>query len=137
MTTASVSSGTRPTDATRWRSIRADLVFWTVAGAVVAALSGQLGDWWNVSRSALLTGGLSFVVLGIALLLGLNRSRPTPRRLVASFAVTNFLLAPIVWAVALFGWSPLSAAGDWALTAAGAVMLVLGIWQLTALRRRG
>ncbi len=84
----------------------------------------------------LLTGGLSFVVFGVVLLLGLNRIRPTPRGLVASFAVTNFLLAPLVWAAAFFGWLPLSAAGNWALADAGAVMLVLGVWQLSALRRR-
>ena len=83
----------------------------------------------------LLAGGLSFVVLGVVLLIGLNRTRPTPRGLLAGFVVTNFLLAPIVGAAALFGWLPLSAAGNWALADAGAVMLVLGVWQLTALRR--
>jgi hypothetical protein len=124
------------TDVGRWRSIRADLVFWTLAGAVVAALSGQLADWWNVPRSALLGGGLAFLVVGVVLLFGLNRIRPTTGGLVASFVVTNFLLAPIVWAAAFFGWLRLSAAGNWALADAGVVMLVLGIWQLTALRRR-
>ena len=83
----------------------------------------------------LLAGGLSFVVLGVILLLSLNRVRPTPRGLVASFVVTNFLLVPIVGAAALFGWLPLSAAGNWALADAGVVMLVLGVWQLTALQR--
>ena len=83
----------------------------------------------------LLACGLSFVVLGVILLPGLNRIRPTPRGLVASFVVTNFLLAPIVWAAALFDWLPLSATGNWALADAGVVMLVLGVWQLTALQR--
>jgi hypothetical protein len=135
MTSTSFSVPARRSDDTRWRSIRADLVFWTVAGAVVAALDRPLGDWWNVPRAVLLAGGLSFVVLGVILLLGLNRTRPTPRGLVASFVVTNFLLAPIVWAAAFFDWLPLSAAGNWALADAGVVMLVLGVWQLTALLR--
>jgi hypothetical protein len=83
----------------------------------------------------LLSGGLIFVILGPILVLGLNRMRPT-RGLVAGFVVTNFLLAPLAWAAAWFGWLGLSHAGNWALVAAGAVMLVLGAWQLTALRRR-
>jgi hypothetical protein len=136
MTTTAISTRSRQADYPRWRSIRADLVFWTVAGAFVAALNRPIGDWWNISHAVLLAGGLSFVVLGVILLPGLNRIRPTPRGLVASFVVTNFLLAPIVWAAAIFGWLRLSAAGNWALADAGVVMLVLGIWQLTALRRR-
>jgi hypothetical protein len=136
MTSTSISTRSRQLDQPRWRSIRADLVFWTLAGAAVAALSGRLGDWWNVPRSALLDGGLAFLVIGVVLLFGLNRIRPTTGGLVASFVVTNFLLAPIVWAAAFFGWLRLSAAGNWALADAGVVMLVLGIWQLTALRRR-
>jgi hypothetical protein len=135
MTTASISTRTRPTDATRWRSIRADLIFWTVAGAVVAALSGPFSEWWNVPRADLLIGGLAFLVAGPPLLFGLNRIRPTSRALVLGFAVTNLLLAPIVWAAAFFGWLSLSAAGNWALADAGAVMLALGVWQLTASRR--
>ena len=136
MTTAAISPRTRPTDATRWRSIRADLVFWTVVGAVVAALSGRLGDWWNVPRVALLIGGLAFLVIGPALLFGLNRILPTPRGLVLGFGVSNLLLAPTLWATASLGELPLSAAGNWALAGAGDVALVLGIWQLTTLRRR-
>jgi hypothetical protein len=135
MTSTAISARSRQADYPRWRSIRADLVFWTVAGAVVAALDRPLGDWWSVPRAVLLAGGLSFVVLGVVLLLALSRTRPTPRGLVAGFVVTNFLLAPIVWAAALFGWLPLSAAGNWALADAGVVMLVLGVWQLTALLR--
>jgi hypothetical protein len=49
--------------------------------------------------------------------------------------VSNLLLAPIMWAAALLSWLPLSAAGNWALADGGAVALVLGVWQLTALRR--
>jgi len=136
MTSASISTRSRQIDQPRWRSIRADLVFWTVVGAVVAALSGRLSDWWNVSRSVLLVGGLAFAVLGPILLLGLNRVRPTTGALVAAFVVTNFLLAPVTLAGAFLGWLRLSVAGNWALADAGVVMLVLGIWQLTALRRR-
>jgi len=83
----------------------------------------------------LLDAGLVFVVLGPILLLGINKMRPT-RGLVAGFVVTNFLLAPLAAAAAWFGWLGLSRAGDWALADAGLIMLVLGVWQLTALRRR-
>jgi hypothetical protein len=130
MTSTSIST------TSRWQSIRADLVFWTVAGGVVAALSRPLADWWHVPRAVLLDGGLAFLVLGPVLLFGLNRVRPTTGPLVAAFVVTNFLLAPVTLAAAFLGWLPLSVAGNWALADAGAVMLVLGIWQLTALRRR-
>jgi hypothetical protein len=135
MTSTSIPTRSRPTDVARWRSIRADLVFWTVVGAVVAVLDRPLGDWWNVPRTTLLVGGLSFLVGGVGLLFGLSRLRPTPRALVAGFGVSNLLLAPIMWAAALFGWLPLSVAGNWALADAGAVALGLGVWQLTALRR--
>jgi hypothetical protein len=133
MTNASISVTT--TDRTRWAPVRADLVFWTVMGGVVAALDRQLGAWWNVPRTTLLVGGLSFLLVGPILLLGLSRLRPTPPALVAGFGVSNLLLAPTMWAAALFGWLPLSAAGNWALADAGAVALGLGIWQLTAIRR--
>ena len=104
-------------------------------GGVVAALSGPLGDWWNVPRAELFGGGSAFLVAGIALLFGLHRIRPTSRGLVLGFGVSNLLLVPTLWAAALGGWLPLSAAGNWALAGAGDVALVLGIWQLTALRR--
>jgi hypothetical protein len=129
------STSLRPTDSARRRPLRADLVFWTSAGAVVAALSGRLAHWWGVPRAVLLDGGLTFAILGPILVLGFNRMRPT-RGLVASFVVTNFLLAPLAVAAAWFDWLRLSAAGNWALADAAAVMLVLGVWQLTALRRR-
>jgi hypothetical protein len=135
MTTASISTRTHPTDATRWRSICADLVFWTVVGGVVTAFSGPLGDWWNVPRAELLIGGLAFLAAGPALLFGLNRIRPTSRGLVLGFGVSNLLLVPTLWALALRGLLPLSTAGNWALAGAGDVALVLGVWQLTALRR--
>jgi hypothetical protein len=114
--------------------VRADLVFWTSAGAVIAALSAPLARWWDVPRQVLLDGGLAFVILGPAMLLGLNRIRAT-RGLVAAFVVTNFGLAPLAWAAAWFGWLGLSRAGSWALADAGLVMLALGAWQLSALRR--
>lgn len=134
MTTTSISTTSRHVDLPRWRSIRADLVFWTAAGAVVAALSRPLADWWSAPRAVLLDGGLAFLVGGIGLLFALYRARPTPRRLVAGFVVTNLLLAPITLAAAAFDWLGLSRAGNWALADAAAVMLVLGVWQLTALR---
>lgn len=133
MTTTAISR--HDTDSARRRSLRADLVFWTAAGAVVAAVSGPLAHWWGVPRAVLLDGGLAFAVLGPILLLGINKLRPT-RGLVAAFVVTNFLLAPLAWAAAWFGWLGLSRAGDWAVADAGLAMLVLGVWQLTALRRR-
>jgi hypothetical protein len=136
MTSTSISADPRHTDSARRRSLRADLVFWTAAGAVVAALSGPLAQWWHVSRAVLLVGGLSFAVFGPVLLLGLNRIHRVSGGLVAGFVVSNFLLAPITAAAACFGWVGLSAAGNWALADAAAVMLLLGAWQFTALRRR-
>ena len=130
MTSTTIS---RATDSSRRRPLRADLIFWTAAGAVVAALSRPLGDWWHVPHAVLLDVGLAFAVFGPLMLLGLNRMRPT-RGLVAGFVVTNFLLAPLTAAAASFDWLRLSAAGNWALADAAAVMLVLGIWQFTALR---
>ena len=135
MTSASISARTVHTDDTRWRSIRADLGFWTVAGAVVAALSGPLGQWWNMPPAELFVGGLSFLLGGVVLLFGLHRIRPTARGLVLGFGVSNLLLAPTLWAAASLGWLPLSGAGNWALAGAGDVALVLGVWQLIALRR--
>lgn len=135
MTSTSISANPRHTDSARRRSLRADLVFWTAAGAVVAALSGPLAHWWQVSRTVLLVGGLSFAILGPVMLLGLNRIRRVSRGLVGGFVVTNFLLAPITAAAAWFGWLGLSAAGNWALADAAAAMLVLGVWQLTAWQR--
>lgn len=84
-------------------------------------------------HAVLLDVGLAFAVFGPLMLLGLNRMRPT-RGLVSGFVVTNFLLAPLTAAAASFDWLRLSSAGNWALADAAAVMLVLGIWQFTALR---
>ncbi len=82
----------------------------------------------------LLDVGLAFAILGPVMLLGMNRMRPT-RGLIAGFVVTNFVLAPLAGAAAIFSWLPLSAAGNWALADAGVIMLVLGVWQATALKR--
>ena len=136
MTTTSISPRSLHADAARRRSLRADLAFWTAAGAVVAALSGPLAHSWQVSRTVLLVGGLSFAILGPILLLGLHRIRRVSRGLVTGFVVTNFLLAPITAAAAWFGWLGLSAAGNWALADAAVVMLALGVWQLTSVRPR-
>jgi hypothetical protein len=130
MTSTAIS---RPTDSSRRLPLRADLVFWTAAGAVVAALSRPLSDGWGLPRSVLLDVGLAFAIFGPVMLLGLNRMRPT-RGLVAGFVVTNFVLAPLAWAAAGSDWLGLTRAGNWALADAGVIMLVLGIWQLTALR---
>ena len=108
-------------------------MFWTAAGAVVAALSGPLSNSWGVPRAVLLDVGLVFAILGPLLVLGVNRMRVT-RGLVAGFVVANFVLAPLSLAAAGLDWLGLSRAGDFALAAAGLVMLVLGIWQYTALR---
>jgi hypothetical protein len=125
----------RPIDSTRRRPLRADLIFWTAAGAVVAAASRPLAHWWGVPHAVLLDVGLAFAILGPVMLLGLNRIRPT-RGLVTAFVATNLVLAPLAWAAAGFDWLGLSRAGNWALADAGVVMLVLGAWQFSALRRR-
>jgi Mg/Co/Ni transporter MgtE len=104
-------------------------------GAVIAALSGPISQWWNVPRTELVVGGVSFLVLGPVLLLGLSRVRPVSRGLVLAFGISNLLLAPTLWAAAALGWLPLTAAGNWSLASAGDVALVLGVWQLSALRR--
>jgi hypothetical protein len=130
MTTTAIS---RSTDTSRRRSLYADLIFWTAAGAVVAALSGPLSNSWGIPRAVLLDVGLVFAIFGPLLVLGVNRMRVT-RGLVAGFVVTNFALAPLSFAAAGLGWLGLSRAGNWALADAGLVMLVLGIWQYTTLR---
>ena len=130
MTTTAIS---RSTDTSRRRSLYADLIFWTAAGAVVAALSGPLSNSWGIPRAVLLDVGLMFAIFGPLLVLGVNRMRVT-RELVAGFVVTNFALAPLSFAAAGLDWLGLSRAGNWALADAGLVMLVLGIWQYTALR---
>jgi hypothetical protein len=135
MTSATISRSPSHTDNARWRSIAADLGFWAIAGAVAAALNGPLGRSWNVPHAGLLIGGLSFAVGGVALLLGLNRIRPTSRGLVLSFGASNLLLAPTLWLAAALGWLPLTSAGNWALAGAADVALVLGVWQLATLRR--
>lgn len=136
MTSELVSGRHGQTDHGRRRSIVADLAFWSLAGAIVATLAGPLGDWWNVPHTALLAGGLVFLVGGVGLLVGLNRIRPVPRHLVWGFGVFNLIFAPTMWATALYGWLPLNEAGNWALVFAGGVAVVLGAWQLNMSRRR-
>lgn len=118
-----------------WHPIVADLAFWSIAGAGVAAFSGPLGRWWGVPPDALLAGGALFAVAGTALWLVLRKIRPMPRRLVWSFGAVNMSLAPIAWAAALCHWLPVSTAGNWAVASAGDAALVLGAWQLSVLRR--
>ncbi|EUA50522.1 hypothetical protein I552_1458 [Mycobacterium xenopi 3993] len=50
MTGELVSQSHRRTDDPHWRSILADLAFWSVAGAIVATMSGPLADWWRAPR---------------------------------------------------------------------------------------
>ena len=135
MTNASISRSHDRTHDSRWRSVGTDLAFWTVVGAVVAALSGPLGEMWGVPRADLVAGGLSFFAGGALLLFGMNRIRPLSRVLVLSCGVSNLLLAPTMWAAAALGRLPLSSAGNWALAGAGDVALVLGVWQLASARR--
>jgi hypothetical protein len=104
-------------------------------GAIVAALSEPLGEWWGLPPRILLAGGVTFAVLGVGLLVGLPRIRVLPRGLVWGFGASNLLLAPLAWVAAAVRWLPLSAAGDVALMFAGFAGLVLGIWQLNTLRR--
>lgn len=87
-------------DAARW-SIVADLAFWSVAGAIGAALSETLGKWWGIQHGDLLAVGLAFLVGGAGLLFALNRIRPTPCELVRGFGVFNLVLAPLAWATAV------------------------------------
>jgi hypothetical protein len=135
MTSEQISRGSSKTDdAARW-SIVADVAFWSVAGAIGAALSERLGKWWGIPHGVLLSVGLAFLVGGAGLLFALNRARPTSLRLVWGFGLFNLVLAPLAWVAALSGWLGLSTAGDWALGWTGGIALVLGIWQLNALRR--
>ena len=83
----------------------------------------------------LLAGGVAFAVLGAGLVLALSRIRVIPRALVGGFAASNLLLAPLAWVAAALHWLPLSAAGNVALIIAGFAAVVLGIWQVNALRR--
>jgi hypothetical protein len=135
MTSETISGSHSRTDDARWRSILADLGFWSLAGAVVAALSGPLGDWWNVPRAVLLAGGLALFVGGAGLLVGLKRMHPPLRQLAWGFAMFNLVFAPTVWATAFYGWLPLSEPGNWALAVGGGISLVLGLWQLNAAQR--
>jgi hypothetical protein len=135
MTGEQFSRGSSKADDAAWWSIFADLVFWSVAGAIGAALSEPLGRWWGIPHGVLLAVGLAFLVGGAGLVFALNRIRPTPRQFVRGFGVFNLVLAPLAWATALSDWLRLNTAGNWALGCAGAVALVLGTWQLKTLQR--
>ena len=135
MTTEYISTTATASTNQRWRPIGADLAFWSLAGATVALLSEPLGRWWRVPSTALLAGGLVLVVGGAGLWLGLRQISPTPRRLLTVFGAANLLLAPALWAVALWHLLPASPAGNWALASAGDVALLLGAWQLIVSRR--
>ena len=100
-----------------------------------AALSERLGQWWGIQHEVLLVVGLVFVVLGAGALFALNRVGAMSRLVVWVFGIFNLVLAPLAWAVASSGWLNVSTAGDRALGWAGAIALVLGIWQLSALLR--
>ncbi len=135
MTSEYISTTATASTNQRWRPIGADLAFWSLAGATVALLSEPLGRWWRVPSTALLAGGLVFVVGGAGLWLGLRQISPTPRRLLTVFGAANLLLAPALWAVALWHLLPVAPAGNWALASAGDVALLLGAWQLIVSRR--
>lgn len=102
---------------------------------MVAALSEPAGEWWGVPQPVLLAGGVTFAALGAGLLLGLSRMRVIPRGLVWGFGASNLVLAPLAWLAAELRWLSISAAGNLAMIIAGFAALVLGIWQLNALRR--
>jgi hypothetical protein len=135
MTSEQISRRSSKTEDAAWWSIVADLAFWSVAGAIGAALSERLGKWWGIPHGVLLAVGLAFLVGGAGSLFALDRFRPTSRWLAWGFGVFNLVLAPLAWVAALSGWLGLSTAGDRALGWAGGVALVLGIWQLSAVRR--
>ena len=135
MTSNQISRRSNKADDAAWWSIVADLAFWTVAGAMGAALSERLGQWWGIQHEVLLVVGLVFVVLGAGALFALNRVGAMSRLVVWVFGIFNLVLAPLAWAVASSGWLNVSTAGDRALGWAGAIALVLGIWQLSALLR--
>ena len=135
MTSNLISHGDSRTDNARWRSIVADLAFWSVVGAIAATLSGPLSDWWRAPHAVLIAGGVAFVIAGVVLLFGLNRKRPISRSLVRAFSLSNLVVALVAWLAASFGWFPLSGPGKWALAAAGGAALALGLWQLSTVRR--
>ena len=119
-----------------WRAIVADLAFWTIAGALAAAVSAPIGDLIDVRPLWFAMGAAGLAAVSVASLLGLNRMRPVSRQLVWGFAIGNLVLAPMVWLTALLGWLPLSSFANWGLAACADAMFLLGLYQLYALRRR-
>ncbi|HET6167154.1 MAG TPA: hypothetical protein VFE07_10025 [Marmoricola sp.] len=115
--------------------VLADLVFWTVAGTVVIALSGSLDSTWGTDRAALVVVAGVLVVGGLAALAALWRTRPMPRRLVRVFGVANLGIAPVVLVAALIDLLDLTGSGNAALAGVAVVTVVLGAWQLAGARR--
>ncbi len=137
MISESISTSSGATSDKSWPPLVADVVFWSTAGSAVAVLCEPLGRWWGVPSTALLGGGLLFVVGGAGMWLWLRRARPVSRHLLQGFGVANSMLAPALWVMALCHWLPVTGAGNWALASAGDVALLLGAWQLIASRRAG
>lgn len=119
-----------------WRPIAADLTFWGVTGAIVAAAAGPLGDLFGIAPKWLVIVGVVFVAAAIPALYLLNRSRAAQLPMLWSLAIFNAVLAPFAWIAALLGWFPLTTAGNWGLAAIGDVALVLAIYQFNGLRLR-
>jgi hypothetical protein len=136
MTSQSVSRSQDQSQDQLWPAVFADLAFWTVAGLLGALLCVPIGDLADIRPLWVAVGAAGLGVVAFALLLGLGRLRPVSRGLVWAFAIGNFALAPGVWLTAFAGWLPLSSAGNWALAVCGDAMLVLGLYQLSVLRKR-
>lgn len=119
-----------------WRPIAADFTFWGIAGGIVAATAAPLGDLFGIAPTWLAVVGGGFFVAAGSTLYFLNRARPVAPQLLWSLAVFNAVLAPVAWMTALFGWLPLTTAGNWGLAAVGDVALVFSIYQFNGLRLR-
>lgn len=117
------------------RAVVVDLAFWSLVGVAAAALAVPAADLIAVQTVWLVVAAVSLALVSGSALYGLGRLRPMPRTVVGTFAVFNLVGAPLVWVAALLGWVPLNSAGDWALFLAGDTMLLLGLYQVFALRR--
>jgi hypothetical protein len=119
-----------------WRAIVADLAFWTAAGLLAALLSVPIGNLIDVRPLWFAVGAAGLAAGGVGLLFLLGRVLPVSRGLVWAFALTNLVVAPVLWVAAFMGALPLSAAGNRGLAMCGDAMLILGLYQLYALRQR-